>query len=90
MFLIFVGEAFANDPKVTSFSVSGVIGGERGCGQETFYLNFESPTRKIALQYQPDTCFALFKEKGMKFKTACYCNLKKPNIKKKNFSPDRL
>ena len=29
----FVGGAFANDPKVTSFSVSGVVGGERGCGQ---------------------------------------------------------
>ena len=36
----FVGEAFANDPKVTSFSVSEVVGGERGFGQEIFYLHF--------------------------------------------------
>ena len=76
MFLIFVGEDFGNDPKVTSFPVSGVIGGERGCRQEIFYLHFGdsfftgSPTRRIALQPQPDTCFALFEVKGMKIKTA--------------------
>ena len=39
-FLIFVGEAFGNDPKVTNVSFSGVVGGERGCGQEIFYLHF--------------------------------------------------
>ena len=27
-----------------------------------------SPTGRIAVQNQPDTCFALFKEKRMKFK----------------------
>ena len=28
-----------------------------------------SPTRRIALQTQPDTCLPLFKVKGMKLKT---------------------
>ena len=58
---------------MTSFSVSGVVGGERGCGQEIFYLHFDDSfllTRIITLQNQPDTCFALFKVKGMKLKTA--------------------
>ena len=59
---------------MTSFSVSGVVGGKEGEGGGVF-LQFAlwrfffagSPRGRIAVQNQPDTCFALFKEKRMKF-----------------------
>ena len=61
---------------MTSVSVSGVAGGKEGLWAGNFlfalwrFFFTGSPTRRIALQTQPDTCFALFKVKGMKLKTA--------------------
>ena len=57
---------------MTSFSVSGVVGGERGCGQEIFYLHFGDSFlldhRQEELHFKLSR--ALFKVKGMKLKTA--------------------
>ena len=61
---------------MTSFSVSGVVGGREGLWAGNFlfallpFFFTGSPTRRIALQTQSDTCFALFKIKGMKLKRA--------------------